>query len=90
MVTVVARARRESLDGQRIKNMKQIKCAELVSEIRIGSFFTEVSVTLFGKMVQTCCSMLEILSSTLNVDKMFLQNVLMLEHLREGGQFFET
>lgn len=41
-------------------------------------------------MVQTCCSMLEILSSTLNVDKMFLQNVLMLEHLREGGQFFET
>lgn len=41
-------------------------------------------------MVQTYCSMLEILSSTLNVDKMFLQNVLMLEHLRESGQFFET
>ena len=48
MVTVVARARRELLDGQRIKIMKQIKLAELVSEIRIGSFFTEVSVTLFG------------------------------------------
>lgn len=48
MVTVVARARRGLLDGQRIKIMKQIKLAELVSEIRIGSFFTEVSVTLFG------------------------------------------
>ena len=36
------------MDGQRIKSMKQIKWAELVSEIRIGSFFTEVSVTLFG------------------------------------------
>ena len=48
MVSVVARARRESLDGQRIKSMKQIKWAELASEIRIGSFFTEVSVTLFG------------------------------------------
>lgn len=41
-------------------------------------------------MVQTYCSMLENLCSTLNVDKMFLQNVLMLEHLRESGQFFET
>ena len=49
MVSVVARARRESLDGQRIKSMKQIKWAELASEIRIVSFFfTEVIVTLFG------------------------------------------
>lgn len=52
MVSAVARARSGSLDGQRINRitrMQQIKWAELVSEIGIGSlFFTEVSVILYG------------------------------------------